>query len=336
MARAVRSGSRADSAILVACATLGLLLTFLPTSLRETMAAALRQSVLAPIIALQARVERTRIAFLTRDATTARIDSLVLRVTALESLEAENVRLRRLLGLARSLRWGFVPAEALRGRGLGDEHSILITAGARHGIVADSSGVIAPDGLVGRIATVDPQTSTAILWTHPNFRVSAIAGDGTVFGIVAPHLGEEADRYLLELRGVAYRDTLAPGTPVRSSGMGGVFPRGILIGTVLGELEGEQGWSRTYLVRPAVIPSDVSEVMVLRPSRLTSDLSAVWATPVADSAIRGAVRAGDSLAALMRRDALRALPAPADSLRSDSLASGTTSRVPPGLGRERP
>ncbi|HSA56132.1 MAG TPA: rod shape-determining protein MreC [Gemmatimonadaceae bacterium] len=332
MARAVRSGSRADTAILVACAALSLLLTFLPTGLRETMAAALRQTVLAPVIALQARVERTRIAFLTRDATTARIDSLVLRVAALESLESENVRLRRLLGLARSLRWGFVPAEALRGRGLGDEHSIIITAGASSGIVADSSGVIAPAGLVGRIATVDPNTSTAILWTHPNFRVSAIAGDGTVFGIVAPHQGDEADRYLLELRGVAYRDTLAPGTPVRSSGMGGVFPRGILIGTVLGELEGAQGWSRTYLVRPAVVPSDVSEVMVLLPSRVSTDLASVWASPRADSAAAAVVRAGDSLAALARQDSLRRLPVAVDSARRDTLARAP---VPPGPGTER-
>lgn len=335
MARAVRSGSRADTAVLVACAAIALLLTFIPTRLRESMAATLRQTVLAPVIALQARVERTRIAFLTRDATTARIDSLVLRVAALESLESENVRLRRLLGLARSLRWGFVPAEALRGRGLGDEHSILITAGAANGIVADSSGVIAPAGLVGRIATVDPRTSTAILWTHPNFRVSAIAGDGSVFGIVGPHLGEEADRLLLELRGVAYRDTLAPGTPIRSSGMGGVFPRGILIGTVLGELEGAQGWSRTYLVRPAVIPSDVTEVMVLLPTRLTSDLTSVWASPGADSAMRGAVRAGDSLAAIARRDSLRQMPPPlvSDSAGRDSLSRGP---VPPGPRMERP
>lgn len=114
--------------------------------------------------------------------------------------------------------------------------------------------------------------------------------------------------------------------------MGGVFPRGILIGTVLGELEGAQGWSRTYLVRPAVVPSDVSEVMVLLPSRVSTDLASVWASPRADSAAAAVVRAGDSLAALARQDSLRRLPVAVDSARRDTLARAP---VPPGPGTER-
>ncbi len=57
----------------------------------------------------------------------------------------------------------------------------------------------------GRCSTVDARSSVAIVWTHPEFRVSAMASDGTAFGIVRPHLGEEPERSLLELRGVAFR-----------------------------------------------------------------------------------------------------------------------------------
>lgn len=325
MARAVRSGSRADIAMMVACAGLSLLATILPMSLRERMAAGLRQTVLAPVIVLQTHAERVRAAFLTRDATAARIDSLVLRNAELTSLEHENDRLRRSLGLARQLRWGFVPAEALHGPSFGDEHTLIVTAGATSGISANV-GVVAPEGLVGLVKTVDPATSTAILWTHPDFRASATAANGRVSGIVAPHLGADEDRFLLELRGVAYSDSLSPGMVVRTSGLGSVFPRGIVIGTVLRELPNSQaGWSRTYLVRPAVLPSDVTHVMVLLPSRAQSDLEGVWAAPGGtDSARAGVLRAADSLA----RDAARREAA----VRADSQAALLAPRldtVPP-------
>ncbi|HEX7120923.1 MAG TPA: rod shape-determining protein MreC [Gemmatimonadaceae bacterium] len=316
MARAVRSGSRADIAVTLACAGVSLLATILPTGVREGIAATLRQTVLAPVIALQAQAERARAAFLTRDATAARIDSLVLQNAELNSLANENERLRRTLGLARGLRWGFVPAEALHGRRFGDEHTLILTAGAAAGITPNSA-VVAPEGVVGIVTTVDPTTSTAILWTSPDFRASATTDGGRVFGIVGPHLGDGADRFLLELRGVPYSDTLAPGTVVRTSGLGGIFPRGIIIGQVLHELQSEQrGWSRTYLVRPAVLPSDVTHVMVLHANRISDDLSSVWSSPAsADSARSAIVRAAQEMA----RDSARRAAARLDSLARDTL-----------------
>lgn len=317
MARAVRRGSRADTAVLAGCAALSLLATVLPPNLRDDVASALRRTVVAPLIALQTRAERVRSAFLTRDITAARIDSLTLRNAQLAELELENERLRRLIGLARSLRLGFVPAEALHGRGFGDEHTVLLTVGAKAGVV-ERAVVVAPDGLVGVVTSVNPETSLAILWTHPDFRVSAITGDGSTFGIVQPHLGDGPQRFLLELRGVAFRDALQPGALVRSSGLGSVYPRGIPVGTVMGQLESGAGWSRTYLVRPAVKPTDVSSVMVLLPDRASADISTIWNVPAAaDSARRVLLSAGDSLAALAAR---------LDSARRDSIRRDTSSR----------
>src|SRR5437667_249093 len=72
---------------------------------------------------------------------------------------------------------------------------------------------------------------------------------------------------LLALRGIPYRQTVALGTGILTSGLGGVFPRGIPLGTVVDSAAAEEGWERTYLVRPAVHPSAVSHVMILTGGR---------------------------------------------------------------------
>jgi rod shape-determining protein MreC len=314
VARAVRSGTRADTAALAACVGLALLCTVLPAPIRGDVASALRRTAVAPLIRLQQQAERARSALAERESIAARLDSLALHNAELAELEQENDRLRRLIGLGNKLRWGFVPAEALHVRTLADENSIIVTAGATAGVV-ERAPVVAPAGLVGLVSAVDPHTSLVILWTHPEFRVSAMAANGTAFGIITPHSGDDPERFLLELRGVAFRQALKPGTLIRSSGLGGVFPRGIPIGSVIGEINTSEGWARTYLIRPVVEPPDVTNVMVLLPGRATGDLTALWPSAESvDSAQRRIAAAGDSLA---RLDALR------DSIRRDSVRRST-------------
>lgn len=330
MARAARSGSRWDTALLAACVLLSLFATVLPSPVREAIASSLRRTVVAPLLGLQERAEGARSAFVERGEVTARIDSLALRVLELRELEFENERLRNLLHLARALKWGFLPAEALQGTGISGEDLITITVGSAAG-ARSGAAVIAPDGLVGKVTSADPSRSMAIMWTHRDFRASAMAVDGSAFGIVRPHLpsgakapeaDENAERYLMELRGVAFRDALSPGTLITTSGLGGVYPRGIPIGTVLGELQTPEQWSRTYLLRPAVRPPDITNVLVLLPERAEESLEGVWAsTTTAEAAVRGIAAAGDSIArqradSIARRqaDSLAAIGRRTDSL----------------------
>jgi rod shape-determining protein MreC len=212
------------------------------------------------------------------------------------SLEAENDRLRKLMGLGSRLRWGFIPAEALHGRGVRDETTVILSAGSRAG-VSRLSPVIAPEGLVGVVDQVDPTMSHAMLWTHPDFRVSAMSPDGSAFGIAQAHLTGATGGYLLELRGVPFRATLKPGSVIVSSGWGGVWPRGIPVGTVLQEIKTSEGWARTYLLRPAVNPSDVYSVMILRRDRVSKGLDGVWQNLAqVDAAAQRIVVSGDSAA----------------------------------------
>ncbi|HXY31831.1 MAG TPA: rod shape-determining protein MreC [Gemmatimonadaceae bacterium] len=304
MPTAARAFSRRDSVLLVACVLTSIIARGLPDRLRDPVAATLRQTVLTPLVAMQRDAELTHRAWQSREARTLAQDSLALRSMTLDAVQAENERLRLLLGLGQELRWGFVPAEVLTGRGVGEDYTVTLSIGSRSG-VKPFSPVVAPEGLVGMVKTVDPSMSIAILSAHPDFRVSAMAADGSAFGIVATHLGAEPERYLMEMRGVPIRSTLKPGTLIVSSGLGSTFPRGIPLGMVLGEIRTSELWARTYLLRPAVMPSEVTSVMVLLPERAHAGVESVWrAGRSSDSAARGVIAAADSIARVNRADSL--------------------------------
>ena len=313
---ASRVSGRRDTLLLGACVALSVVTLVLPQTVRDPFAAAMRRSIVAPLLSLQYNAELTRRAWEARERTRAERDSVVLAAMTAPELERENARLRRMLGLGRRLRWGFVPAEALFSRSPGEEYTVVLSAGSRAG-VRQFSPVVAAEGLVGMVRIVDPTKSIAIVWPHTDFRVSAQSADGSAFGIVGPHLGDEPDRYLLEMRGVPLRTSLTPGTLIVSSGLGGVFPRGIPIGVVQRELKTSEVWANTYLLRPAVLPADVSSVMILHPQRAGSGVDGVWELASPDSLAADSARRADSLARA-RADTARPRPARPAATRVDT------------------
>jgi rod shape-determining protein MreC len=300
---ASRVSGRRDTLLLSACVALSIVTLVLPQTVRDPIAAAMRRSVVAPLLSLQYNAELTRRAWEARERTRAERDSVVLAAMTAPELERENGRLRRMLGLGRRLRWGFVPAEALFSRSPGEEYTVVLSAGSRAG-VRPFSPVVAPEGLVGMVKMVDPTMSIAIVWPHPDFRVSAQSA--------------EPDRYLLEMRGVPLRTSLTPGTLIVSSGLGGVYPRGIPIGVVQRELRTSEVWANTYLLRPAVLPADVSTVMILHPQRAGAGVNGVWELANPDSLAADSTRRADSVARA-RADTARPRPARPAAARVDTV-----------------
>jgi rod shape-determining protein MreC len=276
---AERYGSRGDTVTFLICLVLALVALALPEALRRPMAGALRATILEPVLA----VERQAVIAREQRQSTVRLraerDSFALAAAFLPELKAENAQLRSLLRLGARLGYGFVDAEVLHQTGLSDGLTLVLSAGRSEG-VEPLAPVIAPDGLVGMVLSVDPHTSVAMAWTHPDFRVSAMADGGRLFGIVAPRRAQTSGE-VMELRGIPYREGLPPGTSVMTSGLGGVYPRGIPVGTVEGILSESAGWERTYLLKPAVHPAQVSHVMVLFASRARDTLTADFDAPAA-------------------------------------------------------
>ena len=281
-----RYGSRADTAVFVVCLVLSLVALALPEALRLPIASSLRRTVLLPVVTAERQATVSREERQDVLALRAQRDSLALAAALLPDLRSENAQLRALLRLSGRLDYGYVSAEVLHQTGMTDGLTLLLSAGRREG-VEPLAPVVSSAGLVGSVLGVDAHTSVAMTWSHPDFRVGAMVEGGRIFGIVAARRGEMQGE-VMELTGIAYRESLPIGTPVVTSGLGGIFPRGIPIGTVQGVLSETAGWERTYLLKPAVHPAQVSHVMVLSLERAADTLTAAFDTVPApgDSSVR--------------------------------------------------
>jgi len=257
--------SRRDTLAFVICLALSLAARLAPPPVQDAVATTFSRTVLAPFLLLQEQAEVIKVSRSRYAQVVGLRDSMVVRALEAVGLEEENEELRALLGLSERLSTRHVSAEALRQASPSSGFVTLLSAGSEAGIHAKAP-VVTAAGLAGVVQSVSARRSVALLWTHPDFRVSAMTFDGSAFGIVAPRGGEGPNTMLLELRGVPYQQELAPGTMIYTSGLGGVigvYPRGIPIGSILEVGAEEVGWSRTYLVRPAVPPGAVSHVIVL-------------------------------------------------------------------------
>lgn len=304
------------------CCVLSVVSIVLPDRLRDPVSTAIRRTVLAPLVTVQARSEMVRSTIVSRNDELEVRGVAASRAVSTPGLQDENDALRRLLGLAGRLRDGFVVAEAFHPAGVTDDFTLNITAGSSVG-VQRFTPVVTAEGLVGMVESVDATSSMAITWAHPDFRVSAMSEDEAAVGIVQPHLVSGPERYLLELRGVPFRATLDSGTLVISSGLGATYPYGVAIGTVISEIPTTERWARTYLLQPSVFPASLSAVLLVLPDRVASGVVGAWVdASAADSAAEAIVAASDSaarLAALAELRARREALAAADSARADSM-----------------
>lgn len=247
--------------LLVASLVIALVAYALPRPIAGDVVAAIRRTALRPVVALQARAERDRTSRFRLEAIQAQRDSLALMVLADTAIRAENAQLRAMLAIRprETPRW--TSAEVLHHPTPTDPRAMLLSAGSDDGL-ARFQPVMTPSGLLGYVWSVGPRAAAVLTWMHPDWRASAVTGDGSVMGILAPIVVGTSGQSLLELRGVALRDSLAIGTLVFTSGLGGVYPAMLPVGRITGISSDPLGYERRYVVAPFANPAAVSHVLV--------------------------------------------------------------------------
>jgi rod shape-determining protein MreC len=186
-----------------------------------------------------------------------------LRLQMQQGAEAarENARLRQLLGWQQRQSWKLKLANVVLREPANWWRSVQIDLGSRDG-VRPNLPVLTTDGLVGRIASVSLTRSQVVLLGDLNCRVSALveneSRDAGVLGASGP-----LDRSLVELDYLARTANLKPGQNVVTSGLGGVFPKGIPIGKVVDAQSVDYGLRVEARVKLAAKLSALEEVWVL-------------------------------------------------------------------------
>jgi rod shape-determining protein MreC len=256
---------RRDRTVAVVFFLLSLVILYLPDAVQGQLAAVFRATVLRPFLVTQESLAHARLHTEEAEILQARLDSLATLLATLAPLVEENRHLHELLGLRERAPGTFLPASVIRPGTPGSESVFLLDVGSEQGVKPGDPVIMREGriGLVGVIQEVRRGSSIGLDWSHPDFRASAMTADGMVFGIVQPWRGSFREEDRLLLNGTPYYETLEPGTLITTSGLGGVFPRGIPIGVVEGVEEEEGHWRRSYWLRPVVEKGSVTHALVV-------------------------------------------------------------------------
>lgn len=234
-------------------------------------------TILVPIQSVVSNVgfQFQKIGLSTSELMTAYRDNQALRVKNEEILQnnlnvteimAENVRLRSMLDYKKEAKqFDFVTA-AVVGRDLGTwNHTIVINRGTDHGIIKDMP-VVTPNGLVGSVVNVyskaakvqlilDPRSAVGALVQRPESRVVAIV-EGSSVSPLAPRMVN-----------IARDADIIKSDKMITSGFGGIYPKGILIGEAIDIVNEDGGLLKYASIKPSVDFDRLEEVLVIVGSR---------------------------------------------------------------------
>ncbi len=179
---------------------------------------------------------------------------------------ATNIRLQKLLELKESL-----PPPTLSAEIVGKDPSLwfrtfTINRGSSDG-VQKGMPVVTVEGVVGQVLTSSPNYSKVLLATDPNSAIEVITQKTRVQGIVKG-LGPDAFalHYVLKSAEVEKADY------VMTSGLGGVFPKGLMVGTVSEITKSRRGMFQNIEIVPAVDFSQLEYlIIIMKKYSLTED-----------------------------------------------------------------
>lgn len=187
----------------------------------------------------------------------------ILNDRLLESREAllANERMKKLLDLKTSLPVPALPASVIGEDGAPWFQTLTINRGEADGL-QEGMPVVAAEGVVGQVVKVAGNSSRVLLLTDNASSMAGMIQRSRARGVVK---GKGSGRCSLEF--TLREEDVKVGDTIITSGVGGVFPKGLAVGEVAMVKKGEYGIFQTIEVRPAVNITRLEEVIVLLKQR---------------------------------------------------------------------
>jgi len=180
-------------------------------------------------------------------------------------LERENKELKDMLDLNGSIRdYKLLPAEMIGRTSSEWQRFVTINIGEQKG-VKPNMAVVTADGLIGRVIQASAYTSLVQLMsdTSRTNNVSATADDTKGKGVFGTIEGFDEETKLLKFTKIPNDAKLKKGQTVTTSGLGGKYPSGIVIGKIEEVKSDQYGASKIAYVKPAADFEQFGHVFVI-------------------------------------------------------------------------
>jgi rod shape-determining protein MreC len=173
-----------------------------------------------------------------------------------EQARQENIRLRQLVSLNQSLPYRTLGARVIARTPSFLANVIYIDRGVKDGVKIDAP-VLSGDGIVGRIVLASGHQSQVQLITNPDASVGVMLEQARTPGVL-----RGSGDIPMDLSYVNNTEQVGVGDIVLSSGLDGIFPKGLVVGKVVDSQKGK-GVFRSVKVEPRVDLIRLEEVSVL-------------------------------------------------------------------------
>lgn len=183
--------------------------------------------------------------------------ALKQRTVDRDELELANQRLKKLLEFKQNLDYPIVAAEVVGTDPSAQFKTVIINKGASHGVLP-LMPVVCAQGAVGRVIWSSPHYAKLLLLIDPNSGVDVIVQRSRARGVAEGAPGGE-----LRLKYLIHTEDVRLGDKVITSGAAGVYPKGVLVGTVSAVRQGQDGAFQRVQITPAVDFGRLEEVLVL-------------------------------------------------------------------------
>ena len=186
-----------------------------------------------------------------------RVATLESELVRLSELEQANRRLAELLQFRAAMRGAAYGARVIGRDPLPWFRTLTVDRGERDG-VRRGLAVLSPQGVVGQIAEVSRTAARVLLLTDHNSGIDAIVQRSRARGIVQG--AREQGCHMNYLR---QDEDVAVGDRVVTSGMDGIFPKGVLIGEVVEVTRRHRGLLQAAVIRPSAPLEQIEEVLIV-------------------------------------------------------------------------
>lgn len=185
---------------------------------------------------------------------------LTNEIAAFREVALENERLRKLVQFSQSIDGRKITAKVIAQDILPEFRTLRLNKGESDG-VSRGMAVVTYEGIVGRIIRVDKDYADVLTLLDSSSNVAGLVQRNRTRGVVEGYTDN-----LLRMKHVRRTDDIRDGDVIISSGIGTLFPKGLVVGKVVSVRKKKYGITQTVEILPSVDFSRLEEVIIIKPA----------------------------------------------------------------------